>query len=170
MEEFNALDKLGEVCGIFDGLAVEYEVHRRDEGEFSYLDEGEVSLKIPNPYTDRTMFIDFQYEISLFFGEMWHLHFNPYEDEYVIFVGMLNGILKNEQGIAELFAVEPPEWLASIIAAKDEINGNVTDLFFKPKGFKHCKKEVKKCGGEVRFIFWNPVDDLNIVIEKKAKL
>ena len=81
-EEFEPIDKLEEICVFLDGLALKYEVHYHDDGEFSFLKDGEASIKIPNPYTARTMFIDLQDEFSLFFSEEWHDHYSPEEDRF----------------------------------------------------------------------------------------
>lgn len=102
MENFNDI-KSAEVCAFLDNLGVRYEFHRRDDGEFKYLKESEVSVKIPNPYAERTMFVDFQNEISLFFGEEWHEHYYPNDDDINEFYDTLKGILENVYCSAAVF-------------------------------------------------------------------
>ena len=96
MKEFVPVDRLDDTCGLLDSLGCKYTVHRNDEDEFSFLKDGEVSVKIPNPYTERTMFIDFQEEISLFFGDEWHDHYSPDEECFQELCETIKGIINNE--------------------------------------------------------------------------
>lgn len=65
MENFNEI-KSAELCSLLDRLGVKYELHRCGDEEFKFLEDGDISVKIPNPYAERTIFVDFQEEIFAF--------------------------------------------------------------------------------------------------------
>lgn len=179
-DDFDALDKLGEVCGILDGLAVEYEIHQRDEGEYSYLKEDEACITIPNPnsldvpepYTGRTIYIDFQDEISLFFAVEWHAHYSLNESDYDEFKQTLVGILKNELCNVTLFEGEDRSWGGSLIVSKTEACEKSAEEIFAepfPELAAEYRRSWKENGAEIYFIFRDPVDDVKVVVEKQAK-
>lgn len=170
--EFEPLDKLGAVTDLLDELAVEYDVHRHDEGEFSYLKADEVSIKIPNPFTDRTMFIDFQDEISLFFGEEWHEHYYPCNDYFGEFLETLAGLLKNELCSAAVFIGDDKRWGGSVLSSRVEVSQKTPEEIFcepcpEPGEVEEMKSSWAEKGAEVHFMFWDPTYDKRVIFEKR---
>lgn len=172
-DEFNAVDKLKDVCGLLDWLSVKYEVHRHDEGEFSYLSNGEISIKIPNPFVDRTMFIDFQDEISLFFGKEWHEHYFLCECYYNEFCETLSGLLKSELCSAAVFIGEERRWGGSMTSSREEINRLSAEEIFAlpfPETASEYRSSWEEKGAEVYFLFWNPEFDKIVFFERNEIL
>lgn len=171
-EEFETIEKLGAVQDLLDELSVKYEVHRHDEGEFSYLKDDEVSIKIQNPFTDRTVFIDFQDEISLFFGEEWHEHYYPYNDYFDEFLETLAGLLKNELCSAAVFVGDNRHWCGSRLSSMVEISEkSAEEVFSEPCPMSGEAEELRHSweekGAEVHFLFWDPAYDKIVVYEKR---
>ena len=172
-DEFEPLDKLGDVCELLDKLGVAYEVHRHDEGEFSYLKDDEVSVMIPNPYTDRTMFIDFQDEISLFFGKEWHEHYFLTEYYFKEFLETMSGFLKNELCSAAVFIGEERRWGGSMMSTKAELAEKSAEEIFAssyPEEAGEYRRSWTEKGAEIHFLFWDPSYDNIVIIEKENAL
>lgn len=172
--EFESWDKLDEICGILDEIGVKYEVHRHDEGEFKYLNDDEICVKIPNPYTDdmnRTVFIDLQDEISLYFGAEWHAHYYLTEEDYREFCETLSGFMKNELCSAAVFFEDDLRWGCSMLAdRKSVIEKSAEEIFAddEPEDAREFRQSWEEKGAEVRFRFWNPANDKTVVIERKS--
>lgn len=172
MEEFDSVDRLDEIRGILDGLNVKYEVHRHDEEEFKYLEENDICVKIPNPYSESTIFIDLQDEISLFFGPEWHEHYYPNEEFFAEFCDTLAGILKNEYCSAAIFIGEELRWGGSMLSDRKSVNENSAEMIFADgdsADAKEFRQSWEEKGAEARFRFWNPEDDKTVVIERMVK-
>ena len=170
--EFDPLDKLGVVQDLLDELAVKYEVHHHGEGEFSYLKDDEISIKIPNPYNERTIFIDFQEEISLFFGEEWHEHYYPCNDYFDEFLETLAGLLKNELCSAAVFIGNERRWGCSMLSSRLEISKkNAEEIFCEPcptpGEVEDLRRSWQEKGAEVHFLFWDPSYDKTVIFEKR---
>lgn len=171
-DEFESWDKLDEICEILDRLNVKYEVHRHDEEEFKYLEENDICVKVPNPYSDRTIFIDLQDEISLFFGPEWHEHYYLTEESFGEFCDTLAGILKNECCSAAVFLGEELRWGGSMLADGQLVCENSAEMILAdgdPADAKEFRESWEEKGAEVRFRFWNPKDDKTVVIERKIQ-
>lgn len=172
MDEFDSLDKLDEIRAILDELNVKYEVHRHDEEEFKCLKENDICVKVPNSYSDRTIFIDLQDEISLFFGSEWHDHYYLTEEDFEIFCDTLTGILKNEYCSAAVFIGEDLHWGGSMLADRQSVSENSAEMIFAEDDFEDAKefrKSWEEKGAEVRFRFWNPKDDKTVVFERNGQ-
>lgn len=161
-DEFEPLDKLDEVCALLVELGMTYEVHRHDEGEFSYLKDDEASIKIPNPHTDRTMFIDFQDEISLFFGQEWHEHYFLTEYYFKEFLETLSGFLKNELCSAAVFIGEERRWGGSMMSTRTEVaEKSAEEIFAAPYTgeAEEYRRSWTEKGAEIHFLFWDHKND-----------
>lgn len=168
MEEFDALGKLDEICGLLDELNCKYEIHERDGGEFSYLEDGDVCVKIPNPYADRPMFIDIQQEISLYFAD-WHAHYTACENDCAEFCETLRGFLENELCSAAYFLGDKREWGGSTTAFRaDVLQKPPEECFGMPVMARVYGERWEKNGAEVRFLFWDASYDKIVVIEKNG--
>lgn len=167
-EEFQSVDKLDEVCALLDELAVKYEDHYNDDNEFSYLADGEVSIKIPDSFIERTMFIDFQGEISLYFAD-WHAHYCLDETYYAEFRETLTAILKNDLCSAAYFYGEELKWGGSTLALRADVENKPPDEAFAGNRImaQVYREKWENDGAEVRFLFWNPKYDKIIAIEKR---
>lgn len=173
--EFESWDKLNEIRGLLDGMNIKYEVHCHDEGEFSYLSDNEICIKIPNPYTDdtnRTVFIDLQDEISLYFGAEWHEHYCLNEEDYCEFCETLSEFMKNEICSAAVFIGEDLRWHGSMIADRKSVAEKSAEKIFAEcfhDSDKTFRRSWEEKGAEIHFRFWNPADDKTVVIERKVK-
>lgn len=171
-DEFESVDKLGDICSLLNSLGCVYTVHRHDEGEFFYLKDGEVSIKIPNPYTDRTMFIDFQNEISLFFGKEWHEHYFLTEYYYTEFLDTLSGFLKNEFCSAAVFIGKDHRWGGSMMSTRADVAEKSAEEIFAapyPEYAEEYGRSWREKGAEIHFLFWDPQYDRSVLIEKEEK-
>lgn len=172
-DEFKALDKLDTVCDLLDELSVKYEIHRHDDGEFSYLADDEAAIKIPNPYADRAIFIDFQDEISMFFGEEWHEHYFLLNDHFDELLETLEGLLKNELCSAAVFIGTDKRWGGSRLSSKIEVFKMTAEEIFSepcplPGEAEELRKSWEKKGAEVHFLFWDTGYDKITTIEAEG--
>lgn len=173
MDEFESWDKIDEIRLILDELNIKYETHFYDDEEFDYLNDNEICVKIPNPYSDRTMFIDLQDEISLFFGPEWHEHYYLTEEYFEKFRDVFTGILKNEYCSAAVFIGEDLRWHGSMIADRKSVAEKSAEKIFAEcfqDSAKTFRRSWEEKGAEIHFRFWNPIDDKMVVIERKNKL
>ncbi len=171
-DAFDPLDKLGDVQDLLDELSIKYELHRHDEDEFSYLKDDEVSIKMQNPFTERTAFIDFQDEISLFFGEEWHEHYYPYNDYFDEFLETLSGLFKNELCSAAVFIGDERRWGGSRLSSRVEISKKSAEEIFcepcpMPGEVDELRSSWEEKGAEVHFLFWDPTYDKIVIYEKR---
>jgi len=166
-EEFDdTLDKLQELCDFLSGC--KYELHKRDDGEYQYLDEESVCITIPNPYSDNKMYIDLEDEFTLSYGA-YHAHYDPDSDGYNEMVETIKGFLDNELCCASMYSGEPLKWLGSTTLTKAEsIQRPIKDVFSFILKIKEFKIRLNTDGGEVHYDFWNPADDRIVKIKKKA--
>lgn len=171
-DEFESWDKLDEIRAILDEIGVKYEVHRHGEEEFKYLEENDICVKVPNPYSDRTMFIDLQDEISLFFGPEWHEHYYLTGEDFEDFSDTLVGILKNEYCSAAVFIGEDLRWGGSMLSDRKSVAEKSAEMILawgNSADAKKLRKSWEEKGAEVRFRFWNPKDDKTVVFERKIQ-
>lgn len=168
MHEIDVLDRLGDVCALLDKMLVKFEVHRHDDSEFSYLKDSEVCVKIPNPRVERAIYIDFQDEISLFFGKEWHEHYSPDEYDYNEFRDTLSGFLKNELCSAAVFIGDERRWGGSMTSSKKEVaEYSAEEIMAFHEDVEEYRKSLEKKGAEIRFLFWDPSYDKIAVFEKR---
>lgn len=152
-EDFDPIEKLDEIRALLDDLAVKYEIHYHDEGEYSYLEDGCVCVTVINQNADRPLYIDLDYEFTIAFGHAWHMHFDPDPEEFDALKGKLIRILKNEEGIVEFFSAEEQKWLLGSSAATEDIE---TGLVLKEPWVRNILKNYKWHQIEVFFLFWDP--------------
>lgn len=161
-EKFEPAEKLVEIRALLDELAVKYEVHFHDEGEYSYLGDGCVCVTAINPNVDRPLFIDLDDEFTVSFGRAWHTHYDP--EGFDSLKDELTRILKNEVGVAEFFTTGEQKWVLSSIASAEDIE---TGAVLKEPWICKCLKNYRQYQIEVSFIFWDPCLDKTTVIEKR---
>lgn len=115
-----------EICGLLDELDVKYAIRRKDDNEYSYLEENELSIKLPNPYVSHAIFINLKREISLFFAD-WHAHYCYEEADFSELCETLAAILKNTVCSASVFLGEGEDrkWDGSVLAEKTTDRGSV---------------------------------------------
>lgn len=163
-EEFEPAEKLGEIRVLLNELAVKYEIHYHDDGEYSYLEDGCVCVTVINQNADRPLFIDLDDEFTVSFGRAWHTHYDPDPEGFDALIEELTGLLKNEVGIAEFFTVEEQKWVLSLDAAAEDIE---TGAVMKEPWIRKILKNHKQHRVEVSFLFWDPGLDKTTVIEKR---
>lgn len=165
MKEFVPVKKMEEICNLLESLGCKYTVHRNDEDEFSFLKDGEVSVKIPNPYTERTMFIDFQDEISLFFGGEWHCHYSS-EEDFRELCETIRGIMNNELCSVGRLSEDGHQY-GGCLGAKSDDFIKLGEYYAEP--VSRLIEEYKEAWSkndentEVHFLYWDPKDDRVIV-------
>lgn len=170
-DEFEPIDKLDEICALLDELEVKYEVHYQDEGEFSFLADGEVSIKVPDPYIERIMFIDLQGEFSLYFGEEWHDHYYCDNEGFQDLCDTIKGIINNEMCSSAVFYGEDLQWGGSWLSVKDDKIRECCSGYYINTMSNHINEykkdwESKKMYSELRFKFWDPKYDRIVTVEK----
>lgn len=165
MKELVPVERLGAVCNLLESLGCQYTVHRNDEDEFSFLKDGEVSVKIPNPYTERTMFIDFRDEISLFFGEEWHCHYS-YKEDFRELCETVRGIMNNELCSVGRFS-EDGHQCGGCLGAKSDDFIKLGEYYAQP--VSRLIEEYKEAWSkndeniEVHFLYWHTKDDRTVI-------
>lgn len=163
--EINPLDKIDDLKKRLAGYKVEMKNHE-DEG-FDWLEDYQDYMVVSNPFSDNSIEILFQEkdEFTLFFGG-GHCHFFPYEYDYEEMCKLMDGILDNRVCTAVLMN-GMDKWLGSTFIEKEEVQNPYTKTF--EFVFKHTEFEdkVKKNGGSVHYTFWNPKDDVHIIIDKE---
>lgn len=55
-----------DICCLLDDLGAKYTLHGKDNNEYSYLEENELSIRLLNPYVSHAIFINLQSELSIF--------------------------------------------------------------------------------------------------------
>ncbi|MEW4411451.1 hypothetical protein [Clostridium sp. AN503] len=158
-------DALQELCDLLSGY--QYELHYHDDDEYEYLDEADVCITIPNPYSKNKIYIDLEEEFTLSYG-IYHEHYYPNKNDYKEMAKTLIGILNNELCSATMYSGEPLQWLGSTTITKSESSERpIKDVFSFIFKIKEFKTRLNTNGGEVHYNFWNPTDDRIIKLEKK---
>ncbi|GEM_PF-4658489 len=166
-KEFNTLNVLPEIRMLLDGLNCNYKVHRQGDEGFAYLDGFSACVTIFAPNSDRTIFIDSECGIFLYFEEedcdsLCESNFNSFAET-------LTAVLKNEICSASIYVGETKTLLSSGLKSKSEVEEKpVAELFAAPALADYYKKVIEKDGAEARFIFWDSKFDKMVVIEKKS--
>ncbi len=163
-EDFEPIEKLGEIRALLDEADVKYEVHYHDDGEYSYLEDGCVCVTVIDPSADRPLYIDLDDEFTISFGRAWHTHYDPDPEGFGALKDDLTRILKNEVGVAEFFTAGEQKWVLSSIASAEDI---ATGAVLKEPWIRKCLKNYGHYQIEVSFIFWDPGLDKTAVIEKR---
>ncbi len=169
MEGFGIIEAAKEICGLLDKLDVKYAIRRKDDNEYSYLEENELSIRLPNPYVSHAIFINLQREISLFFAN-WHAHYCYEEADFSELCETLAAILKNAVCSASVFLGEGEEWNGSVLAEKSNVEGKPPEETFVGSRImaQVYKEQWEKSGAEVQFVFWDPKYNKKVIIERKG--
>lgn len=168
MESFEISEIAEDICCLLDELSVKYKIYGKDDNEFSYLEENELSIGISNPYVSHAIFINLQREISLFFAD-WHAHYCYDEADFSEFCETLAAILKNTVCSASVFLGEDRKWNGSVLAEKSNVESKPPEEAFAGNRImaQVYREQWEKNGGEVRFVFWNPKYNKIVTIERK---
>lgn len=162
---FNTPDRLTEICALIDKLAVEYEVHRRDEEEYSYLDEYSACVTVYAVDSDRTIFIDSECGLEFNFGQK---HTSIHERSFSAFAETLTAVLKSELCVASLYVGEDRMWLSDGLRTRSEIGEkSVVELFIAPPFVEEYKVILEENGAKAEFLFWDSNYDRTVIIENK---
>lgn len=162
-----------DICCLLDELGAKYKIYVKDDNEYSYLEENELSIRIPNPYCSHAIFINLQSEISIYFAD-WHGHYCYDETDYAEFCETLSAILNNSVCSASVFLGEGEDckWNGSTLAEKSDIeNMSPEEAYAGNCIMAQVKREQwEKNGATVRFVFWDPKYNKTVTIEKDDKL
>lgn len=166
-EDMNPIDKIDDLCQLLTGI--EYEIHRHDEGEYSYLTEDFVCITVINPYTGQKLYIDLEEEFTITF-DAYHEHYAPVPCEYELLIQFIKQTLNNEICMATLYCGKDRKWLGSTTYSREEIQSmSVKQLFSYIYKVREFRKELNEKGGTAEFIFWNPQYCVIKVIEAKSE-
>lgn len=159
-----------DICCLLDDLGAKYTLHGKDNNEYSYLEENELSIRLLNPCVSHAIFINLQSEISIFFAN-WHAHYCYEEADFSELCETLAAILRNTVCSASVFLGEGEEWNGSVLAEKSNVESKPPEeAFAGSRIMAQVYKELwEKSGAEVRFVFWNPNDNKTVKIERKGK-
>lgn len=153
-EEIVPVDKMDDLCGLLTGM--EYEIHRHDEEEYSYLKGDDVCITVINPYDKRKMYIDLEEEFTITF-DAYHAHYEPDAFGYKLLVEFIEQLINNEVCLASLYCGKDREWLGSTTYGRDEIqNPSIRQLFAHIYKIREFKDRLDAGGGTAEFIFWDP--------------
>lgn len=163
--EINPLDRIDDLKKRLAGYKVEIKNHE-DEG-FDWLEDYQDCMIVSNPFSDNAIEILFQEkdEFTFFFGGD-HCHFFPYEYDYEEMCKLMDEILDNRVCAAVLMN-GMDKWLGSTFIEKEEVLNPYTKTFEFVLKYTEFEDKVKKNGGSVHYTFWNPKDDVHIIIEKQ---
>ena len=162
-EDITPVNKLDDLCKLLTGI--KYEIHRHDEGEYSYLDENSICITVLNPYTGKEMYIDLEEEFTITF-DAYHEHYGPDSNEYELLVQFVKQLLNNEICTASLYCGKERKWLGSTTYSRDEIQSMpIKQLFSYIYKTREFRNELTSKGGVAEFIFWDPRYNVIKVIE-----
>ena len=163
----NTLDKKEELCELLHGYS--YEIHQKDDGEYHYLEDGDLCITVHNTEGSKVMYLDLQEEFTLSFGA-YHEHFGCFLMDYQQLTDEIKGILANKVASASIYChyEEQLEWMGSCTIAADEVeHKSVEQVFSYVYQIREFRDRLEKYGGEVHYIFWDSAYDRVINIEKR---
>lgn len=163
--EINPLDKIDDLKRRLAGYKIE--VKNYEDKGFEWLEDYQDCLVVSNPFSDKTIEILFEEkgEFTFFFGGD-HCHFFPYEYDYEEMCKLIDGILDNRICAAVLLN-SMDKWLSSTFIEKEKVLNPYTKTFEYIFENTEFEEKVRRNGGSVRYTFWNPKDDVQIIIEKE---
>ena len=164
-EDIDPVNKIDDLCKLLTGI--EYEIHRHDEYEYSYLNEDSICITVINPYTGQKMYIDLEEEFTITF-DAYHAHYSPDSYEYALLVQFIKQILNNEICVATLYCGKDRKWMGSTTCSIDEIQSmSIKQLFAHIYKTREFKDKLIANGGTAEFIFWNP--QCNVICKPFAR-
>ena len=161
----NTLDKREELCELLSGYS--YEIHQKDNGEYHYLEEGDICITVQNMDGSKVMYLDLEEEFTLSFGA-FHAHFGCFLMDYQQLTDEIKGILANKVASASIYChyEEQLEWMGSCTIATDEVeHKSVEQIFSYVYRIREFRERLEKYGGEVRYEFWDSAHDKIMKIE-----
>lgn len=171
MADFEISEIEKDICCLLDELGAKYKIHGKDDNEYSYLEENELSIRIPNPYVSHAIFINLQSKISLFFAN-WHAHYCYDETDYAEFCETLAAILNNTLCSASVFLGEGEEckWNCGVLAEKSDVENKPPEEAFAGNRImaQVYSEQWEKNGATVRFVFCDPQYNKIVTIERKV--
>lgn len=129
MAGFEISEMSEDICSLLDDLGAKYKIHEKDDNEFSYLDEDEMSIREPNPYVSHPVIINLRRKISLFFAN-WHAHYCLDETDYAEFRETLSAIMNNELCSASAFLGKEHKWDSSVLAERTDVESKLPEEAF----------------------------------------
>lgn len=163
--ELNPIDQLDKLKMLL--ADVPFDVHRAGDTdeEYGYLEGDNVCLTVLNPYQDKELFIDLSDEFTLSYTA-FHCHYDPDLYGYKAMVSDLQGVLRNEICAAVIYHGPEKKWLGSASITKSECDKPIKEIFSFVYKQSEFKQKLKAHGGQVQFLFWDPVDDRTIDLPK----
>lgn len=169
MADFEISEIAEDIYRLLDAPGIKYKIQSKDDNEYSYLEENELSISIPNPYLSHAIFINLQSEISLFYAN-WHAHYLYDETDHAEFCETLAAILNNMLCSASVFLGEGDECKLneSVLAEKSDVESKPPEEAFAGNRImaQVDREQWEKNGSTVRFVFWNPKYNKTVTIER----
>jgi len=166
----NTLDKKEELCNLLMNYL--YEIHQKDDGEYRYLNDGDICITVINTDDDnKKIYLDLQEEFTLSFGA-FHSHYESFQYGYDDLVTDLKGILENRIGAASIYHHYEGKlnWLGSLMISIEEAETKtVKQVFHHVFHTKDFWNDLEQYGGEVWYEFWDFRYDKRIMIDKKIR-
>lgn len=153
-------DLLEELCRLFPEGSIEIHWAGEADEEYHYLREGEICLTAKSPGGEK-LFLDLTDEFTLSFGA-FHAHYAPDVSEYREMLADLRQILENKvcSGALYWFSGGEKKWLGSTLVSRQELSRPVKEVISFVLRQKEFRQKLREHGGEARFSFWDPADDL----------
>lgn len=167
MDIENALDKKEDLCQLLKDFP--YEIYQRDNGEYHYLEEGNICITVQNADKSKKLYLDLEEEFTLTFGS-FHSHYNCSQNGYDELVADLKGILVSKIGTASIYHHYKGKlnWLGSLMISIEEAeNKTIKQIFRHVFQTRDFRNDLDQYGGEVIYEFWNSCYDKRIIIDKK---
>jgi hypothetical protein len=115
------------ICTFFEDYQIE--IHQPDDDMYAYLEEGDASIIVQNPFQGPPIMIDLCGEFTLSFGDN-HCHFENDAEGYNEFLEEITGILANNVCSASIFCGPKMKWYGSIfLHRKDLKQQDIEELF-----------------------------------------
>ncbi len=160
-----------ELCEMLREYSIQIHRGKDKETDFEYLEESDVVITVQNPFPfGKTMEIELTGEFTLFFGG-YHQHYWPYVSDFKMLKDDILQFLANEccAGVLYYWSDTERNWLGSSCFRKEELAQPIETLFSFVLQEKEFRRKLDRLGGAVRFEFWNPEDNQEILIERKPQ-
>ncbi len=159
--EINPIDKKQEICMLLEKLNCQYEMYTSNSSkEYKYLNENDLCIKIPNPYSEYPIYIDLENngEFTLSYYK-WHTHYFGVDWDYDGLCEDLTDILQNNKCV--IIINSNKRWLSSRLSAT-KIDKNYDYKYDIKKLPKEFQDELEEFKGKVELFYWDVKDNVSI--------
>ena len=152
--EFNPIDKVSELMEMFK----EYNpiIHKNSDEGYDWLDENLLCIEIPNPNAGDSITIECE-DCGEFTVCYAYFHSHHFADDYgySCMCEQLSDLLNNKICSASIFCGNEKKWMGSTTIEKEKISLPLEDLFHFVFEHREFAEDLRKNGGQARFVFWD---------------